>query len=431
MFPRSILVRLSFVVLPLVALAACSKAGSNNEDDLILPATATFTVGGTLTGLDAAEAPIELRLDHDFSELFLDDEGLSRPTSRTETLTLDATRNDQFYAFEADLPAGTQYQVRVVVQPQTQGCEVDNRDGVIPDDDVVNVDIRCNDVVLAQPALNDTGIDWCADDLRRHQNGTALEKEEGAEVIIPLVGPQLVPGCQQVALTHPGQDGHVGRDAIARTDAINATDALGKQGAGEAGFDFTKVSNSGNPLPPGAALGVGPDDWACTLDNVTGLLWEVKVDNATHLRHLGWTYSWYDSSGTFDGGTPGREDDGVCLDEGRCDIEKFVVDVNAQSLCGADDWRMPMREELRSIMHYGRPAPAVDPDYFPDLPLLMAGTFAASFWTGSPYAGDFDIAGQVGVPNGAWTILADGGSGIGYKPLGLPVRLVRGSGGGN
>jgi hypothetical protein len=418
---RGAVTSLSFLLIPL-ALGACSKAGSNTEDDLFLPPVATFTVGGTLTGLAAGES-IVVRLDHDFSELVFDDSDdirpILRPTPRIEFLTLDETRNDEFWFFDVMLPAGAVYQVRIDELPQGQVCRISNREGVMPEDDLVDIDIVCDDAVIGQPALNDSGIDWCSDTRHPLRDATALEKRDGIVIELQPGVFEIIPGCADIASTHPGQDGLVGRDAVAREDAINATNVLAKDGDGEAGFDFTKISNSGNPLPPGAALGPAPGDWGCTRDNLTGLTWEVKVDDATHPRHRGWTYTWFNSTGVNDGGSAGSANGGLCIDDERCDTEKYAAEVNAAGLCGAADWRMPSREELRSIMHYGRPAPAVDPAYFPDSAMLDF------FWTGSPYSGDPGAAGDVGIRDAAWTFAADGGSGIGYKAAPLRVRLVR------
>ncbi|MBT7141137.1 MAG: DUF1566 domain-containing protein, partial [Gammaproteobacteria bacterium] len=55
------------------------------------------------------------------------------------------------------------------------------------------------------------------------------------------------------------------------------------------------------------------------------------------------------------------------------------------TLCGASDWRMPTREELRSIVAYDRTIPAIDTDYFPN-------TVANWFWSASPNAGISDSA---------------------------------------
>ena len=86
-------------------------------------------------------------------------------------------------------------------------------------------------------------------------------------------------------------------------------------------------------------------------DNVTGLIWEIKtVDGDLHDKDN--SYSWYNSNTSTNGGSAGIENGGSCPDTGNCDTEKFVTSVNAQGLCGANDWRMPNKEELRSIVDY-------------------------------------------------------------------------------
>lgn len=72
-----------------------------------------------------------------------------------------------------------------------------------------------------------------------------------------------------------GQDGASGRDANARSSAD-----------GRAGFRFTRVCASGEDegtgnCPVAPAVGTGPDQWACTRDQVTGLLWEIKQDDGS------------------------------------------------------------------------------------------------------------------------------------------------------
>ena len=59
---------------------------------------------------------------------------------------------------------------------------------------------------------------------------------------------------------------------------------------------YSKISNSGSVLPDTATLGSGANDWACTKDNKTGLIWEVKTDDGG-LRDKDWYYSWYKPNG--------------------------------------------------------------------------------------------------------------------------------------
>lgn len=185
--------------------------------------------------------------------------------------------------------------------------------------------------------LNDTGIDFCAD---------------GATNTAP---------CD--SSTYPRQDASLGRDAQA------AAGTLAKVGGGGKGFDFTKIANNGAALPATATLGYGPSDWACVRDNVTGLWWEVKVNDPSHLRHQGWSYTWYDSAHDyFNNGNYGTSSGGICKTSGRCDTEKFAADVNAAGLCGHRDWRVSDIQELQSIVDYGRDNPAIDISNFPNTP---------------------------------------------------------------
>ncbi len=210
---------------------------------------------------------------------------------------------------------------------------------------------------------------------------------------------------------HPaGQDCHYGRDALAEAGQ------LAKIGGGNAGFDYTKISNSGHPLPASATLGSGPNDWACTRDNVTGLIWEVKVNNAAHLRHMGYGYTWYnpnspDGSPGIVGGTSSC---GNTLGGLACNTHTYTQAVNAAGLCGASDWRMPKFKELQGVVDYGRVNPAIDGTYF-------VNTSSSGYWSGSSNA-------NANVSNYAWAVeFSDGlgGPGAGRDNT-YRVRLVRG-----
>ena len=231
--------------------------------------------------------------------------------------------------------------------------------------------------------LNDSGIDWCADGSNNN-------------LTCPVAG-------------YPGQDGEFGRDAAALAGTLQ------KVGAGAAGFDYTKISNSGAELPASATLGNGPNDWACTRDNVTGLIWEVKVDNIAHLRHQDHTYTWYDPNSPD--GNPGVQNGGTCTGS-TCDTTGFKQAVQTEGLCGASDWRMPTPRELEGIVDYGRHSPAIDPGHFPNTP-YFPNTPSSYFWSGSPYAYG---------SNSAWFVDFYYGRATHYYRSGsfLRVRLVRG-----
>ena len=117
---------------------------------------------------------------------------------------------------------------------------------------------------------------------------------------------------------YPGQDGRYGRDPAA------ALGQLPKTGAGEFGRDYTKVCNSGElagagDCPDDPIPGNGNNEWACTQDNVTGLMWEVKTDDEG-LRDRDWKYSWYNTDTSTNGGhagSPDNDDDHWDVIEGQ------------------------------------------------------------------------------------------------------------------
>ncbi len=235
---------------------------------------------------------------------------------------------------------------------------------------------------LAGP-LNDTGIDFCRD----HVTGVDTP-------VTPTTNCTPAQG---------GQDARYGRDPA------SARNLTGKIGAGSKGFDFTKIANNGTTLAASATLGTNPTDWACTYDNTTGLMWEVKTTSG--LRSESYSYTWYDSVHNY-GGNPGTASGGICETAGRCDTEKFAADVNAATLCNHNDWRMPTFQELYNLADRGitYPGPTIDATYFPY-------TMANYFWSGSPHAGYSDHAWLVyfGNGSGGWLLRSDPD----------PVRLVR------
>ncbi len=269
---------------------------------------------------------------------------------------------------------------------------------------------------VAQKPLNDTGITLCGDyayddtasgyiGSDTHNNDVDCVNDASPAATATEQGFEIANGLDVVPA---GQDVYFGRDS----DPLTNDDADGRKG-----FSYSKVCNSGEQAGEGScpadpALGSGVSEWACTLDNVTGLLWEVKTDDGG-LRDKDNTYTWYNSSGINDGGNAGTADGGTCVGVSGCDTEKFVADVNAASLCGASDWRMPADTELLSITSIDRSNPAIDTDYFPN-------TVSIRYWTSSPYAGS---------SNFVWAVFFAFGevsASSGNKDSSAPVRVVRG-----
>lgn len=172
---------------------------------------------------------------------------------------------------------------------------------------------------------------------------------------------------------------------------------------------YSKISNSGALLADSAVLGTGATNWACTRDNKTGLIWEVKTNNGG-LRDKDNRYSWYNPNSATNGGFAGYQNRGRCTGGISCDTDSYVKAVNTQKLCGFSDWKMPSKDQLLGLVNIAY-YPAINPTYFPN-------TLSNWFWSSSPYAYD---------SSNAWIVVFYNGCDYGgNKYYGNAVRLVRG-----
>ncbi|MEO8135602.1 MAG: DUF1566 domain-containing protein [Betaproteobacteria bacterium] len=246
--------------------------------------------------------------------------------------------------------------------------------------------------VAAQAAgLPDTGQDVCF-------------SGDAADVLAPTN-----PGSVSAdAGTYPRQDCRFGRDPAA------AAAKLAKVGAGAKGFDYTKIANNGSVLAANAPLGEAAGDWACTLDNVTGLTWEIKSAAPASLRFSGHSYTWYDTTTTTNGGFEGFLGSNSCggtLPGPLCNTRAFAAAVNGGALCSYTDWRLPTLRELLTLVYADGTIPTIEQEFFPTAP-------AAPFWTAAPHASD---------ASNAWVAdFADGSTNALDKSRMNSVRLVRG-----
>ena len=197
---------------------------------------------------------------------------------------------------------------------------------------------------------------------------------------------------------------------------------------------YIKISNFGKSLPSSAHFGAKEDDWACTKDSKTGLIWEIKTDDKG-FRDTNWNYSWYESdpnkNGGFSGYKNGRADigsGGRCLTKDNCNTFDFVKQVNKIGLCGHQDWRMPTRDELIGLLHCEtgqnaspktesefnricpdeavKNSPNIDKDFFPNT--------ASNYWSSTITNSD------------PWIVVFSyGGANADNKYFDSPVRLVR------
>ncbi|CAH7363160.1 conserved hypothetical protein [Vibrio chagasii] len=197
--------------------------------------------------------------------------------------------------------------------------------------------------------------------------------------------------------SHPNQDADFGLDV---TNGDEHSD-------GEYGFRYTKLDAHGNRLTPSAT------DWRCVRDEHTGLYIEAKqapialpsqseVDTwvknhkdapdanpypwdsqSSAWRSASYTYTWYDSDNTTNGGYAGAPNDllysagpisSQCayINDGSgsnyCNTASYIDSLNSRSICGITDWRLPSPVEARSFINFNvGSVPAGAIDFFPNL----------------------------------------------------------------
>lgn len=231
------------------------------------------------------------------------------------------------------------------------------------------------------------------------------------------------------------QDCHYGRDHLARENLLSGE--LAKVGAGDSGFDFTKLDSSGDALVDQVTANI---TFYCVKDNLTGLTWEGKKSgDASTVNVKEDLFYWFDERDDWNAGVVGTKDVGSVGPErypetGRhcagfdeadestwCNTQAFINRMNAlddgQGYCGFNDWRLPTVKELNSLVDYGSPSNtingrqlAIDETYF-------QWTQGRHYWTSTNDAR---------LPAEAWTInFSFGATYVESKSTAWLVRLVR------
>ena len=129
--------------------------------------------------------------------------------------------------------------------------------------------------------------------------------------------------------------------------------------------------------------------WGCVFDQLTGLTWEVKSQDSSW-RNTDQTYSWFNPENNDNGGFKGYRNSGHCRSE-ICDTQAYIDHANRIQFCGMTNWRLPRREELRSIVDYTvpYPGPTINRIFFPH-------TRSQFYWSADADAEDPDSAWGIG-----------------------------------
>ena len=166
----------------------------------------------------------------------------------------------------------------------------------------------------------------------------------------------------------------------------------------------------------GSTLG-DADNWSCIKDKTTGLVWERKQPEGMSsytLRQSNSTYTWFSGDVGFAGNAPGDmgQTDSCGGVLASCDAESYVVAINDIGLCGKNDWRLPNKEELLSIVDRVN---GINTSYFDNVA-------TASYWTANSEA-------QETLQPNAWVVDFEVG-GVAVNSLSKTssnaIRLVRG-----
>ena len=127
----------------------------------------------------------------------------------------------------------------------------------------------------------------------------------------------------------------------------------------------------------------------CIFDKRTHLVWEVK-SKEKGLQYAKQSYSWYEPDMNTNGGFSGYRNSGKC-DSPLCDTKAYIVEINRRALCGYTNWRLPTREELRTLVDYKTPypGPSINEKFFPN-------TQSQFYWSATPNANDPQTAWGIG-----------------------------------
>ena len=202
--------------------------------------------------------------------------------------------------------------------------------------------------------------------------------------------------------------------------SVVVSNNAGTATSSNASLTVNKASATGYSLVAKSG-GDSYDITECVKENSTGLIWEGKTASGARLgsqkvRNFDSTSSPQKNDGT----NPTQANIEQPDQSGTLNSIGYRNAVNASTLCGFTDWRLPTREELKGIVDTTvASTPKINSTWFPN-------TQALNYWTSDPH-NDY--------PNAAWAVnfgainAANGVNDVNalFRQYEQPVRLVRGN----
>lgn len=133
---------------------------------------------------------------------------------------------------------------------------------------------------------------------------------------------------------------------------------------------YAKIDAQGNILDESAT------EWVCVLDTKTDLMWEQKSTQEGK-RNSKATFTNTTNSSKEPVTARGACESPAYNQNSSCHTDGYVSYINDIALCGNNDWRMPSKPELETLLFTGFLPPHFDTNYFPnssDMPLVWTGT---------------------------------------------------------
>lgn len=261
-------------------------------------------------------------------------------------------------------------------------CFDDDKNGIYFQQ-LMDVSLVNDKIHIAQKVRRNYGADSTC-------KGTFTTEPASSETLSDVLTGTSVQGTNTI-YTFKNPDGSTYTVTVSTTTLTLSDDPIASPFTHQSSFTFpegvpitnakySKISNTGAVLLDSATLGNGANDWVCTKDNTTNLIWEVKTDD-DGFRDKDWTYSWYDPNAATNFGGSGVANRGTICKFISCDTFSYTKELNSSKLCGQTQWKTPSYNELLELVDTNTWSVKSD-TFFPN----TVTTSVSAYWTSTTYS---------------------------------------------